>query len=111
MHTYQVAESVLDDYRQNKLTEARIAFLKAQAEAELEEIAQNRALYDSFVEKINAPERIDPLILWILFMSNEEICEAYIDACGKTFREMIPVRSGALRRASEEGERSGAGGI
>jgi hypothetical protein len=42
MHTYQVAESVLDDYRQNKLTEARIAFLKAQAEAQLEEIAKNR---------------------------------------------------------------------
>ena len=91
MHTLQIAESVLDDYRNNKLTEERINFLITQANEQLEEISQNEELYHSFLNKVNAPEKIDNIILWILFMSNEDICDTYIDAFDKGFREIIPV--------------------
>lgn len=92
MHTYQIAEAVLDNYKKDKLSDERIDFLKTQADEQLEEIAQNRALYDRFLQKVNAPEKIDNIILWMLLMSNEDIVEAYIDAFGKKkFREIIPV--------------------
>ena len=91
MHTLQIAESVLDDYRNNKLSEERINFLITQANEQLEEISQNEEIYHSFLNKVNAPQKIDNIILWILFMSNEDICEEYIDAFDKDFREIIPV--------------------
>lgn len=92
MHTYQIAEKILNNYRHDKLNEERIEFLKTQADEQLAEISQNKALYDSFLEKVQAPEKIDTIILWMLFMSNEDIVEAYIDAFDKIkFREMIPV--------------------
>ncbi len=91
MHTLQIAESVLDDYRNNKLTEERINFLITQANEQLDEISQNKEIYDSFLNKVNAPQKIDNIILWILLMSNEDICEEYIDEFDKGFREIIPV--------------------
>ena len=91
MHTLQIAESVLDDYRNNKLTEERINFLITQANEQLDEIAQNKEIYDSFLDKVNPPEKIDNIILWILLMSNEDICDEYIDEFDKGFREIIPV--------------------
>jgi hypothetical protein len=91
MHTLQIAESVLDGYRNDKLTEERINFLITQANEQLEEISQNEELYHSFLNKVNAPEKIDNIILWILFMSNEDICDTYIDVFDKGFREIIPV--------------------
>lgn len=91
MHTLQIAESVLDGYRNDKLTEERINFLITQANEQLDEISQDKELYHSFLNKVNAPEKIDNIILWILFMSNEDICDTYIDAFDKGFREIIPV--------------------
>ena len=40
MHTFQIAESVLDEYKNNKLSEERINFLITQANEQLEEISQ-----------------------------------------------------------------------
>ncbi len=91
MHTLQIAESVLDDYRNNKLSEERINFLITQANEQLDEISQNKEIYHSFLNKVDAPKKIDNIILWILFMSNEDICEEYIDEFDKDFREIIPV--------------------
>lgn len=91
MHTLQIAESVLDDYRNNKLTEERINFLITQANEQLDEISQNKEIYDRFLNKVNAPEKIDNIILWMLLMSNEDICEEYIDEFNKSYREIIPV--------------------
>ncbi len=91
MHTFQIAPAVLDNYRNGKLTDERIDFLKAQATEQLTEIAQNAPLLERFVKQVNAPEKIDDTLLWFLFMSNEDICDAYIDQFGKNFREMIPV--------------------
>jgi len=91
MHTLQIAESVLDDYRNNKLSEERIDFLITQANEQLDEISQNKEIYNSFLNKVNAPKKIDNIILWILFMSNEDICDEYIDEFDKDFREIIPV--------------------
>ncbi|HEY9129264.1 MAG TPA: hypothetical protein VIN02_05485 [Sulfurovum sp.] len=91
MHTLQIAESVLDGYRNDKLTEERINFLITQANEQLDEISQDKELYHSFLNKVNAPEKIDNIILWILFMSNEDICDTYIDTFDKGFREIIPV--------------------
>ena len=91
MDTYQIATPVLDAYRNNKLTEERINFLISQANEQLDEIAQNEEIYNSFLEKIDPPEKIDNIILWMLMMSNEDICDEYIDEFDKGFREIIPV--------------------
>lgn len=91
MHTYQIANSILENYKREKLTDERVQFLKAQAQEQLDEIAQNEALYKRFLEKANAPEGIESIIIWMLIMSNETLCEEYIDVCNKNFREIIPV--------------------
>jgi hypothetical protein len=91
VHTFQISESVLDAYKNYKLSDERINFLTIQANEQLSEIAQNKELYDSFLKKVNAPERIDNIILWILLMSNETIGSKYIREFKKDFRKFIPV--------------------
>jgi len=91
MHTFQIAEPVLDNYKNDKLSDERIDFLKTQANEQLDEMSQNKEIYESFLKKVNAPEKIDNIILWMLLMSNERIVEAYIDEFGKNFRDIIPV--------------------
>ena len=92
MHTFQIAQTVLNNYRNDKLGDERIDFLKAQAHEQLEEIAQNKELYAHLLQKVNAPEKIEPIILWMLMMSDEDIVDTYIDKFGKKkFREIIPV--------------------
>ena len=91
MHTFQISVKALDAYRNEKLTEERINFLINQANEQLDEISQNKELYDRFLKQVNAPQKIDNIILWILFMSNEAICDEYIEAFDKDFREIIPV--------------------
>ena len=68
MHTFQIAESVLDSYKNDKLSEERINFLITQANEQLDEISQNKEIYDRFLNKVNAPQKIDNIILWILIM-------------------------------------------
>ncbi len=91
MHTFQIAESVLDNYSKDKLTEERIDFLKTQANEQLDEIAGNKEIYDGFLNRVNPPEEIDYIILWMLLMLDEDIVEEYIDEFGKNYREIIPV--------------------
>ncbi len=91
MHTFQIAESVLDGYKNEKLGDERIKFLITQASEQLDEISQNKEMYNSFLKQVNAPQKIDNIILWILLMSNEDICCEYISKWGKDFREIIPV--------------------
>ena len=91
MHTFQIAESVLDSYKNDKLSEERINFLITQANEQLDEISQNKEISNRFLNKVNAPQKIDNIILWILLMSNESICEEYIEEFDKDFREIIPV--------------------
>jgi hypothetical protein len=87
----QIAEAVLDGHRNDKLSEERINFLITQANEQLEEIVGNKEIYERFLNRVNAPEKIDKIILWILLMSNEDIVEEYIDEFGKNYREIIPV--------------------
>jgi len=92
MHTYQIAESILQNYKNEKLSDERVAFLQKQADEQLKEIATDVPLYERFLKKIDIQEDIiDPILLWMLFMSNEDICCDYIDAFGKKYREIIPV--------------------
>ncbi|MEA1983405.1 MAG: hypothetical protein U9N39_07665 [Campylobacterota bacterium] len=91
MHTYQIAQPILDAYRNSKLTQERINFLIAQANDQLEEMSQNQEIYSRFLEKVNPPKKIDNIILWMLLMSNERICDEYIDKFNKDYREIIPV--------------------
>lgn len=91
MHTYQIAEAVLDNYRKGQLSDERLDFLKAQADEQLAEISRDAALHARLLKKVNAPETVDDVILWILLMSDEAICEDYIAAFKKPYREMIPV--------------------
>ena len=91
MHTFQIAESLLENFRNDKLSDVRINFLITQANEQLSEMAQNKELYDGFLAKVKAPERIDNIILWILLMSNEGIGSKYIREFKKDFRKFIPV--------------------
>jgi len=91
MHTFQITESVLDSYKNDKLSEERINTLLTQVNEQLDEISQNKELYDSFLKQVNAPQKVDNIILWILLMSDESICSKYIDEFNKDFRKMIPV--------------------
>jgi adenine specific DNA methylase Mod len=91
MHTYEIVEPALIKYKNAKLTPERIEFLKTQANEQIEEIKANEVIYNSFLEKVQAPEKIDTIILWMLFMSNEDIVEEYVDTFSKPFMDIIPV--------------------
>ncbi|PHS31968.1 MAG: hypothetical protein COA92_07260 [Sulfurovum sp.] len=91
MNTFQIAGSALDGYKNEKLSDERINALVTQANEQIDEIAQNKELYDSFLTQVNAPKKIDNIILWVLFMSNEDICSEYIDAFDKDFSDNIPI--------------------
>jgi len=91
MHTIQIAETVLDGYKNEKLSEERLEFLKTQANEQLSEISKNKEIYDRFLKEVKAPTKIDNIVLWMLFMSNEFICDDYISEFNKDFREIIPV--------------------
>jgi len=91
MNTFQIVESVLEEYRSQVLGVKRTDFLVAQANEQINEIAGNKALYEAFVTKVNAPEKVDNIILWILFMSDEDICCDYIKAFDKDFEDEIPL--------------------
>lgn len=91
MNTFQIAESVLEEYKNNVLSVERTDFLVAQANAQIKEISQNKELYDVFLRKVNAPKKIDNIILWVLFMSSEDICCDYIEAFDKDFEDEIPM--------------------
>lgn len=91
MHTFQIAESILDDYKRDKLSEERINFLINQATEQLDEIRQNKDLYENFLNQVKAPQKIDTIILWILLMADEDICCEYTSSFEKKFRDIIPV--------------------
>lgn len=92
MNTFQIVESVLDEYKNNVLGVDRTDFLVAQANEQLSEISQNKELYNAFLQKINnVPEKIDNSILWIFFMANEDICCDYIEAFDKDFEDEVPI--------------------
>jgi hypothetical protein len=91
MHTYQISELVLEGYINEKLSEKRINFLITQASEQLQEISQNQDVYNSFLKQVKAPQKVDKIILWILFMSSERICDEYISEFDKKFRDTIPV--------------------
>ena len=91
MDTFEIATPVLDVYKNDKLSEERVDFLITQANEQLNEISQNKEIYDDLLKRIKAPEKIDNIILWMLLMSNENIVEEYIEEFDKKFREIIPV--------------------
>ncbi|PHQ91384.1 MAG: hypothetical protein COB42_03465 [Sulfurimonas sp.] len=91
MDTFQISATVLDNYIKDELSDERITALKVQANEQLNEIAQNKDIYTTFLKEVGAPEKIDSLILWILLMSNEDICSDYIKEFNKDFRDVIPV--------------------
>ncbi len=78
MNTSQIAESALEGYKNEKLSDERINFLITQANEQLDEISQNKEMYNRFLNEVNAPQKIDNIILWILLMSNEDIVDDYI---------------------------------
>lgn len=91
MNTYQITEKILTEYRDLMIKDDRVAFLKAQADEQIEELKGNAEVYQSFLEKVDAPKKVDNMVLWIALMSDEDIVEEYIEAYEKDFDEMIPV--------------------
>ncbi|MCF6244961.1 MAG: hypothetical protein L3J43_07975 [Sulfurovum sp.] len=91
MNTYQITQTALEGYMKEKLSEKRINFLLAQANEQIDEITQNKELYEEFLEEVNAPEKVDKIILWMLFMSDEYIVFDYIKAFDKDLKKTIPI--------------------
>jgi hypothetical protein len=91
MNTFQIAASVLADYKTEKLTDERINSLIIQVNEQLDEISQNQETYNRLLSQSQAPKKVDNIILWIYLMSNEDICCQYINKFNKDFTEMIPV--------------------
>ncbi len=91
MNTLQIAASALDGYMNEKLGDTRINFLLTQANEQLDEISKNKDVYNRFLKEVDAPQKIDNLILWMLFMSNEDIVYDYIDEFDKDFSDSIPI--------------------
>lgn len=91
MNTVQIAESALDGYMNVKLSEERINFLLTQVNEQINEISQNKEIYNGFLNEVNAPKKIDKIIIWILFMSNEDIVYDYISEFNKDFNDSIPI--------------------
>ena len=91
MNTFQIAASALEGYKNTKLSDERIDALVKQANMQIAEIIENKELYDSFLSQVDAPLEVDNIILWVLFMSNEDICDEYIEAFDKDFSDSIPV--------------------
>ena len=56
MHTLQIAEAVLDGHKNEKLSDERIDFLKTQANEQLDEMSQNKEIFDGFLKQINASD-------------------------------------------------------
>jgi len=91
MNTYQITENVLVEYRDLMIKDDRVAFLKAQADEQIAEIAGNEEMYNGLLEKVKAPENVGNMVLWIALMSDEDIVEAYIEEFDKDFTDMIPI--------------------
>lgn len=91
MHTFQIAQKVLEDYRAAKLPDERIDFLINQANEQLDEISQNEEIYNKFLDEVEAPQPINNIILWILFMSNDDICSDYKYKFKKGFTTRLPI--------------------
>ena len=91
MNTFQIAKTALAGYKETKLSDERINTLVEQANIQIEEIAQNKEVYERFLTQVGASKEFDNIILWILFMSNEDICSDYIDEYDKDFSDNIPV--------------------
>ena len=91
MNTFQIAPSALEGYIDNSLSQERIDFLTTQANEQIDEISQNEKIYHRFLEEVNAPKKIDNIILWVLFMSDEDIVYDYIEAFDKDFTDTIPI--------------------
>ena len=91
MNTFQIAESVLNEYKNSVLGDDRINLLITQANEQIDEISGNKEMHNAFLERVNAPQKLDNLVLWILFMSNEDICSDYIDEFDKDFEDEIPI--------------------
>ncbi len=91
MNTFQITESVLEAYKNASLSEQRTEFLITQANEQMKEISENKELYNTFLNKVNAPKELDNIILWIVLMSHEDICEAYINEFNKDFSDDIPI--------------------
>ncbi|QSZ41915.1 hypothetical protein GJV85_07285 [Sulfurimonas aquatica] len=91
MDTFQIANAVLENYKNDRISEERINFLITQANEQIDEISQNTEIYNALLKQVKAPQKVDNIILWILLMSNEMVCWKYIREFDKDFRKIIPV--------------------
>lgn len=91
MNTFQITEFALSNYKNDRLPDTRINFLLEQVNEQIEELSQNKEIYSSFLEDIDAPENLDNIVLWIILMSNEDVCRDYINVCKKDLTKVIPV--------------------
>ena len=91
MNTFQITESALNNYKNDRLSEERISLLLTQVKEQLDELSQKKEIYNGFLNEIDAPDQLNDIILWILLMSNEDIVRDYINEFNKNLKKVIPV--------------------
>ena len=90
MEVFGINTEVLDQHLKN-IGEDRINFLIDQAKEQLDEINSNEEIKKEFLKEIELEKEVDDLVLWILFMSNEEVVAKYIKEFKKDFFDFIPI--------------------
>lgn len=90
MQTIQITEKTLNNHH-NDFDQERLKFLIAQANEQIDEISQNKELYEDFCDQADVDEEIDKLVLWILFMSSDHICYDYNKNFDKGFEDKVPM--------------------
>ena len=93
MHSLQIVPEMLKEYTQNKIGDARIKMLKAQAKEQLEKIKANEALLSEYLDDANveSPDDVDEFVLWILFFANEFTTRSYVRHIDDTLDPVVPV--------------------
>lgn len=90
MQIFEITNEVVEGYVE-KVGQERIDFLVNQAKEQIEEIAQDEKVYLDYLNKAQASVKVDKLVLWVLFMSLEDICFDYIEKFNKDFFEETPM--------------------
>lgn len=90
MQIFEIAPEVLKGHVQ-RMGQDRVNELVSQAKEQISEIATRPEVLESYLGQVGLEKRVDDLVVWILFMMDEDICDAYNEIFEKGFFKMIPL--------------------
>lgn len=90
MDLFEVSPAVLEA-NYNRMGHERIDFLVDQAKEQIKEISQDQETLDSYLKIVGLSEKVDDLVLWVILMSNDDVCFGYNKKFNKGFMDFIPM--------------------